>query len=417
MKTSQRGAARISVVWLIASIVVALVGAGLAFVGFDEAGKAKEDLAAARAREKTADEREIVTNDKYVNLTRAVGFSPNGDASLGANVEAIESSLAEAKSAFDLAEDVQHFEHAIPQMVTKFGDSQRKIAQVQTELASLRQELTDLRSSHSTVLSGKDAEIAKLTRELEDERTAAQDKQSQLEGQVADLRDRNNEIDAEKRQVAQKADEDSREAQKLLQAAKSRMDTQGQRLALFDAQAQTPDGNVIAVSDDLGIGWINLGSNQRLAVGTGFTVFAGTPGSKRIKGHATVLATEPDSAKVQITDLVDRYDPVVEGDVIVNPIYDPSGERFAVLAGRFSGQFNRTEISNLLAGMNVTVQDELNELTDFLIVGSELFRDPATDEPLDEPMPVSDLPVYKDAEALGGVSIIPLKDVRSYFKF
>ena len=332
-------------------------------------------------------------------------------------MDSIETSLNEAKSAFDLAEDVQHFEHAIPQMVTKFGDSQRKIAQVQSELASLRQELSDLRSAHSTVLGSKDTQIAKLTRDLEDERTAAQDKQSQLEGQVADLRDRNNEIDAEKRQVAQKADEDSREAQKQLQAAKSRMDTQGQRLALFDSQAQTPDGNVIAVSDDLGLGWINLGSDQRLAVGTSFTVFAGTPGSKRIKGRATVLLTEPDTAKIQITDLVDRYDPVVAGDVIVNPIYDPSGERYAVLAGRFSGQFNRGEISNLLAGMNVTVQDELNELTDFLIVGSELFRDPDTDEPLEEPMPVSDLPVYKDAEALGGVSIIPLKDVRSYFKF
>ena len=104
------------------------------------------------------------------------------------------------------------------------------------------------------------------------------------------------------------------------------------------------------------------------------------------------------------------------GDSIVNEIFDPTGERSAVLAGRFSGRFNETQLSSLLANIGVTVQpsETLDRSVDYLIVGSELWNDPEFNEPLETPMQPSELAVYKQAESLG-VTIIPLKSIRQYF--
>ena len=61
------------------------------------------------------------------------------------------------------------------------------------------------------------------------------------------------------------------------------------------------------------------------------------------------------------------------------------------------------------------VQPKLELTTHFLIVGSALYRDPETNEPLEEPLEPSELAAYKDAEALG-VQIIPLQDIREFFR-
>jgi hypothetical protein len=65
--------------------------------------------------------------------------------------------------------------------------------------------------------------------------------------------------------------------------------------------------------------------------------------------------------------------------------------------------------------MGIHVQPKVDITTHFLIVGSELWNDPETNQPLEEPLQVSDLPEYKEAEALG-VQIIPLQDIREFFR-
>lgn len=65
--------------------------------------------------------------------------------------------------------------------------------------------------------------------------------------------------------------------------------------------------------------------------------------------------------------------------------------------------------------MAITVQAGLSHDTDYLIVGAELYVD-ENGEPLENPLPPSDLPVYKDAEAQG-TQIVSIKDLRNYFKF
>ena len=127
---------------------------------------------------------------------------------------------------------------------------------------------------------------------------------------------------------------------------------------------------------------------------------------------AEVVELEANMAKVELSG-TDRFNPIASGDLIVNPVYHRSGDRQAVLAGRFSSP-SEPDLIALLARMGIQVQDEVTVETDYLIVGSELYLDPETGEPLEEAMPVSELPVYKDAESTG-VLILPIRDLRNYF--
>jgi hypothetical protein len=119
--------------------------------------------------------------------------------------------------------------------------------------------------------------------------------------------------------------------------------------------------------------------------------------------------------KVRFLDQRDPFDPPSPGDMIWNPLYDPRGERYALLVGGFSGQYAEDQLKNLLAGMGVTVQKRLDKSTDFLIVGNEQYVD-QDGQPVETPIQPTDLPVFKEATAQG-VQVVLLRDLRNYFRF
>ena len=51
--------------------------------------------------------------------------------------------------------------------------------------------------------------------------------------------------------------------------------------------------------------------------------------------HAGMSAEQhkANMAEVTFSGIVDRFDPIVQGDIVYNPVYDPKTERTAVLAG------------------------------------------------------------------------------------
>ena len=61
------------------------------------------------------------------------------------------------------------------------------------------------------------------------------------------------------------------------------------------------------------------------------------------------------------------------------------------------------------------MQSTLDKSTSLLIVGEPLYTDPDTDEALEDPIPVSELEVYKNAESTG-VQIVHIGDLRRFFK-
>ena len=205
------------------------------------------------------------------------------------------------------------------------------------QLASLRSENETAGKTSRDLASQKDTEIADLRRQLADTETAKTDQQTILERQVAEAVENFKDRDA-KLIAARKAIEDAqRKSNQKEESLKTRLAEQGRKLNPFVKEPEAADGKVLEVSTDLNLGWINLGSDNRLAMGTRFTVVSGMHGDNRVKGMAEVTQIKADMAEVSFYDITDRFDPIVSGDVIYNPLFDPTGERHAC-SGRFSGR-------------------------------------------------------------------------------
>ncbi len=410
-----RGATRVSIAWLITFLVLFLISLVIAYVAFDseaEQRRAAETAAAARLE---AESLAAAESKALTELSRAVGFFDPAASSPRTDLGALSTAMSELRATFpDIKEDTKTLGDAQPLAQAAYNSKSKELAAALDDGRAKDSQMSTLQGSLQEALRQKDQQIADLQRQVQDQQANAAQKQAEMDGRVTALGSQSSQLDADLRQSRAQIEEQRRKYEDELATLQTRLKSMSEQLR-FLQEPEAPDGRVLAVSRDLDLGWIDLGASNRLARGTTFRVVSGRAGSSRIKAYATVSKVEAGRAEVQFHGLADRFDPPVPGDVVYNPLYDPSGERSAVLAGRFSGLYNEAELKVLLEQMGIRVQDQLTLDTDYLLVGSELFNDPETGEPLEDPLPPSELSVYKDAEARG-VLILPIKDLRAYFK-
>ena len=413
---SRRGAARISAVWMIAMIVVAIAAMAFAYIAQQEATAARQAEARAARERDEAVARFDSDAQTTLEISRMLGFYPEDVTGAYTELDAARAGLDALKAAFsDLDDTVVSFEDAVPIVIGQYSAALRSVGDLQGQITQLQGEVKAIRGSLDQVTSTKDEEIRGLQQQLSDAQNQARQQQQELEGRVASITTDRNERDTQLRGVRGQLDDLQRELERTKQASETRFNQLTQVLQFTRTpNANEPDGEVLAVSKDLGMAWIDLGARNRLSRGMGFDVVSGNPNSPRVKGHVEVADVESDRAQVRITEVQDRFDPIVPGDRIVNPLYDPSGVRNAVLIGRFSGDYTRKDLEVLLGEIGIKVQSQLTPETAYLIVGSEIYED-ETGEPLEEPVQPSELPIYRDARAQG-VQIVPLQEVRKFFK-
>lgn len=415
MKRSQRGAARISAVWMIAVIVAFFVSMAVAFIAFDEAGRLEAELNDTRTRLAEAVAQVDTELDAVRTISEVAGFYDESAASARSQPEAMNEGLASLRDAFpDMDPSIDTLQKAIPVAIQGYGGKLSRIRDLESQLTTARAEAAAKDSALRDVTSTKDRELADLRSQLSDAEQAWADEKSGLERQIAAVRSELSNKDSDYRGIQNDLDELERAMAKEASAMQARFSEMSRKLQ-FEREPEAPDGEVLAVAPDLKLGWINLGANNRLPRGTRFHVVSNVPGDQRIKAFAEVVRVEARMAEVLFQSQTDPFDPPIVGDIVYNPLFDPYGERNAVLVGRFSGTFNEKELRSLLAQMNIQVQPAIDLTTDYLIVGQEIYTDPDTLEPLEEPLQPSELPAYKDAVAQG-LAIVPIKDVRTYFK-
>lgn len=411
-KRSQLGAARVSAVWMIVVIVLFFVSLAFAYIAEQDGASASAALEAARADEKAAEERFATEQLTSVAISERLGFYNKDIVNDRSNLDAADKGLETLREAFsDVDASVKSFGDAVPILVSSYAAKKKRIGDLESELAQAKADLNTMRAKVDEVTTEKDAAIAGLQQQLTDAENAARDAQDNLESQLTQVREDRNAKDSEARDLRGTIEDRERELERQKQAATTRFNALSDKLK-FTKDPEAPDGEILAVSKALGLGWINLGSRNRLNPGMQFRVVSGDPNSDVLKGWARVTRLKEDRAEVQFFDVTDPFDPIVPGDIIYNPIYDPSGRRNALLVGRFSGDYNEKELAILLDEIGITVQKSLDLDTDYLIVGAEMFE--IDGEPVEDPVQPSELAVYKNAQELG-TQIVSIRDLRRYF--
>ncbi len=414
--SARRGAARLSAVWLIVAFVLLVIVGAFGFIAQDAASKAEKDAQTARQDAESAAERRSEANAELSARSAILGFTADA-ATIPSDVTAAQAALDDFKVAFPDMEPATTFELALPLAKSAYATLQNRLATQATRITELEGQVAAERTAKSEMEDTKDGEIRELRTQLTDLRDTTSSEIARLESANEDLR---SEVNTKTGELTDAADA-ARASEKVAADTKALQKSEKLRFekAINDIarRSEKADGEIAGASSEYGIGFINLTAADRLSEGTVFRIVSGRPGADATvaKGYAEVTNVGPRLSEIRIFDVVDpKGQPIVEGDKIFNPLYEPKSQRNAVLAGSIEGIYNKPELVQLFSEIGITVQNELSNTTDYLITGGPIFVD-EEGEPLEEPLQVSDLAAYAEAKDRG-VLIIPMRDVLQYFR-
>jgi len=415
-KRSQRGAARVSAAWMIVVIVLFFVSLGFAYVSNQEAVTSETAAKGALEAQATAEADLDVELKKTRAISLILGFYNREALGTNSDLTTAGDGLDSLRAVINMPEAVQDYEKAIQPVIDALRQKDTEISNLKTQLANTEGRLGAAEQANRDISSDLQSKISKASQDYSDLEQQSGDEKTRLENDIAQLRSTVNQLNSDL--ISEKGTNDDLQAtaQRDASAATTRAAALNRQLKVMKEEPG-PDGEVLAVSRVLMTGWINRGAADRVSRGMVFEVRTGNPNPARqglTKGWAEVMNVEEHRSQVRIFNEADSHDPIGARDMIFNPVFDPNGERFAVLVGRFSGAYNGAEVRALLESVGITVQDKLDLTTNYLIVGGPLFVD-ADGEPSEEPIQPSELAEYQNAQAQG-VYTISINDLRQYFK-
>lgn len=164
-----------------------------------------------------------------------------------------------------------------------------------------------------------------------------------------------------------------------------------------DIAAYKPDGRVVAVDILSNTAFIDIGSEDKVYPGLTFSVYdksASIPTDGSSKAEIEVFDVDRNTAVARINKSSKR-NPVIEGDVIVNLIWDSKTANRFVVAGEFDfdGDGNidadgAAKIKQLIKNWGGKVEDVVTIDTDFVVLGAvpQVRKKPTLDEIEADPM-------------------------------
>jgi hypothetical protein len=245
-------------------------------------------------------------------------------------------------------------------------------------------------------VSGVREDKAAATARLDNELSQMREQRNRIQDEAID-KERN--YDSVKRQLQEKVenlqnelgrlerDRRLEEARLISQVSErdARIDDLTKKERRTFAQNSRPDGEVVFADGGLGYAWINLGRRHGLRPNTVFQVYQFVKGGRqKMKGVLEVRRVEEDMAQCAVVEnakirhpitgesviVPDPNDPVVKGDLIRTPLFDPHEQKTFVFLGATAKNrfYNREELEQKLEEFGARVDREVTIESDFVIL-------------------------------------------------
>jgi len=401
MSQNNRGAAQVSLMWVIALAVIVLLSAGFGYIQNENYTKAEQDRVDAVDALEAEKQKTVAATTERAEDFQVLGFASEDGSTVSR--EAMNIWKNEWIDRFQLdGGSVAKLEDLSGPVIAKYEEVVGQRDALQSEVAQLRNDLSAKTSANSTAMSDKDATIADLRNQLDDMKNSKDQEIVNLERQRDSLRDQLRDRDQTVTELRAVNDQQARDSASALAVLQQRNDILSGRLNEVARRASGPDGSVLAVNTALESAWIDRGAKDRVTVGMEFDVRNAS--SNALKGRLKIVSVESNRAEAKILSQVDKYDPVREDDLILNAIYDPSRKPIAALLGNGFGKYNANDMRAMLAEVGVEVREAVTSETDYLLLGTPFF-----DEETGDMMLWDVQEGYKAASALS-VEVIPMRD-------
>jgi len=300
----------------------------------------------------------------------------------------------------------ENYESIVKAQAATIADFDRRVRAAEDLSKDEQQKRTAAEKARDDYRKAKDDSIEKLKLEFKEERDNFVKRNNELLALLKKVEDKKND------DIVKPLEEERDKLRKLLTtASKERDDANAKLLALqakIDVRSAdkvgdpTPRGKVARVHINPSKLTIDLGRRDGLTPQTTFAVHGLQPNGKprvRSKANVEVLTVGETTSEVLVTAVFhpdpefdnfrtgerkkidvlskDNTDPVIAGDVLINPLWNPNVKTHIAIAGNLElasgGVINMTSLIRLLEQMNVVV-DAYVDTTDGTIKGSGMTR-------------------------------------------
>lgn len=221
-------------------------------------------------------------------------------------------------------------------------------ADAMKEAPERRQEVGREEERAFTTERDNDERRRQLREDVEKQSQTLEDQKKKWRGEKSVLDDRIAELESRVRQLTNQLDSSNRE---------------------FKA-----DGQILASEAKDGFVVIDRGFAHQLRSGTKFTVFSKRGGKVVVKGQLQVTDVKERISTARVLKELDGNDPLIQGDLLHNPVYDPEHVRSFAIRGDFR-RFSRTELARFIQESGGKLDNELSINVDFLVAGSNAGAD------------------------------------------
>ena len=368
---------------MIVFILTTLVFIVTTYLGWSSSQNLRAELAKAQSSAATA-ENGLRDSEEFVSLLKKyVGVASELDrqATEGALKEAVEETYGQG-----LPVENQNFQDIAARMTSQIQELNRGLAQASDIEKQLRAEVEQVRKTEGEVAAQALAAKAKAVDDLNKVQQQAQQYQTQLTAEFNTLRDQIDTTGRQMQDLRSTTAAQVQEAENKVTTLQNILEDRNQRIQAMETD--TPDrfdGNVTNVVAATGTVWLNLGRAHGLRPKTTFSVYdAEDPNVKSAKKKASLEVTRVLNnyrSEARVTE-TDHVNPIVKGDLIFSPIWDPGTKLGIALVGPMDidrdGTDDRAFIRNLirLNGAQVDAEDvggkvqgKMTVNTRYLVVG------------------------------------------------
>lgn len=150
----------------------------------------------------------------------------------------------------------------------------------------------------------------------------------------------------------------------------------------FQPEEEKEDGTVIYTDPLSQSVYIDLGQESNVIPGLKFDVYRNAKqGNKKFIGRIEIQKIQDKISTATIIEIVDPLDPIVDGDLLSNPMYRKDKPVYVAFAGSLHNVTNE-EATKFIEKIGAKVEKRVNAKTNYVIVGYQVednlnYRDAA----------------------------------------
>lgn len=286
-------------------------------------------------------------------------------------------------------------EGEIANLKAQLAQAEQSRSQALADLRTEVERVANLQKSHQDTVDSLNATVNAYYEEIQRNKAEIDRYKSQVDERLA-------RVQSEASDNERRLTDRNRELEAAQLIMKNTIDTlRGERQTTTfrgTDEAALADGRIIGLGDTGQTVFLSIGSNQKVQLGMTFSVYADAASIRpdengnypRGKGTLEVIALTPESATARITSEA-RGNPIVKGDTVANPLYDPRKVYRFVVFGNFDSNadgvatpLERQDVESMVRDWGGELAQDLTGDVDFLILG---------ERPLLPPRPGADAPI------------------------